>query len=205
MRADSPVVTDVPALRAAIAGRTRLVLEGERQAAVLVPIIAHADGPSLLLTRRTDTVGTHRGQVAFPGGRVDPEDADRVATAVREADEEIGLRLHDLDVLGALDDVVARGQTVVTPVVAMVRGRPTFVPSPHEVARIFTIPISDLQIAEGWRTQPVTWKGRVWPMYFFDYDGETLWGVSAYITLKLLSLLPGGTPFTPPDTDPRTI
>lgn len=199
------MTTDVARLRAALAERDRLILDGERQAAVLVPIIAHADGPSLLLTRRTDTVGTHRGQVAFPGGRVDPEDADRVATAVREADEEIGLRRPDLKVLGHLDDVVARGSTVVTPVVAMVRGLPTFVPSPYEVARIFTIPIAALQIAEGWRTQPVSWKGRTWPMYFFDYDGETLWGVSAYITLKLLGLLPGGAPFTPPDTDPRTI
>lgn len=205
MGADSPGTTDVAALRTALTAHSRLVLDGDRQAAVLVPIITHADGPSLLLTRRTDTVGTHRGQVAFPGGRVDPEDADRIATAVREADEEIALRFDDLSVLGLLDDVVARGSTVVTPVVAMVRGRPTFVPSPYEVARIFTIPIAALQIAEGWRTQPVTWKGRTWPMYFFDYDGETLWGVSAYITLKLLSLLPGGAPFTPPDTDPRTI
>lgn len=213
MGADSPGTTDVAALRAALTGRSRRVVDSDRQAAVLVPIITHADGPSLLLTRRTDTVGTHRGQVAFAGGRVDAEDADRIATAVREADEEIGLKRVDLTVLGLLDDVVAptprddviaRGSTAVTPVVAMVRGRPTFVPSPYEVARIFTIPVAALQIAEGWRTQPVTWKGRVWPMYFFDYDGETLWGMSAYITLSLLSLLPGGAPFSPPNTDRRT-
>lgn len=188
-----------------LAGRKRLILPGDQRAGVLVPILAEADGPALLLTRRTETVGTHRGQVAFPGGRVDPEDADIIETALREADEEIGLQRSASEVLGLLDDVVARGRTVVTPTVAWLPGRPALEANPAEVARIFTIPIAAMQIAEGWRTQTVSWKGRTWPMYFFDYDGETLWGVSAYITLKLLAFLPGGTPFDPPDTDPRDL
>lgn len=196
-------VLDAGALTALLQGRERVVLEGERHAAVLVPIVMEADGPALLLTRRTDSLSTHKGQVAFPGGRVDPEDVDHVDTALREAEEEIALHRADCTALGVLDDVIARGSIVVTPVVAQVHGRPALVPSPHEVARIFTIPIAALQIAESWRTQTVAWKGRSWPMYFFDYDGETLWGVSAYITLHLLGLLPGGAPFTPPTGDPR--
>lgn len=193
---------DTASLATRLASRARLTLEGDRRAGVLVPLIAEADGPALLLTRRTETVGTHRGQVAFPGGRVDPEDADLIETALREADEEIGLARGELEVVGMLDDVIARGSVVVTPTVAWLPGRPTLEANPAEVARIFTIPLAAMQIAEGWRTQTISWKGRHWPMYFFDYDGETLWGVSAYITLKLLGFLPGGAPFDPPDTDP---
>lgn len=196
---------DPSALAGRLAAHSRVTLEGERHAGVLVPILLEADGPALLLTRRTETVGTHRGQVAFPGGRVDPEDADLIETALREADEEVGLARDEVRVLGMLDDVIARGSTIVSPTVAWLPGRPTLAANPAEVARIFTIPIAALQIAEGWRTQTISWKGRSWPMYFFDYDGETLWGVSAYITLKLLGFLPGGAPFTPPDADPRAI
>jgi 8-oxo-dGTP pyrophosphatase MutT (NUDIX family) len=198
-----PGVLDAGALAAMLGSRDRLTLVGERHAAVLVPIVQTADGPALLLTRRTDTLSTHQGQVAFPGGRVDPEDVDRVDTALREAEEEIALARANCTVLGLLDDVVARGKVVVTPVIAQVHGRPALTPNPAEVARIFTIPLAAMQIEEGWRTQTISWKGRTWPMYFFDYDGETLWGVSAYITLKLLNMVPGGAPFNPPDTDPR--
>ena len=182
-----------------LAARPRQALPAPRRAAILVPILDVDDAPSLLLTRRSQEVGSHQGQVAFPGGRMEPEDADAVANALREAHEEVGLDPALVEVLGLLDDIpTVTGTTMVTPVVGRVVGVPRFVAQASEVARIFTIPVVELQRVDRWQQRGISWRGQEWPMYYFDHDGETLWGMSAYVTLQLLSLLPGGSPFPPP-------
>jgi len=194
----------IDAIRARLAIRERYVWPSTKRAAVLVPIIDDGSGPlRLLLTRRTETIN-HAGQVAFPGGRVDPGDRDLIHTALREAFEEVALPADRVEVLGLLDDIPARDmRTGVTPVVGVVRDLPTLAPSPQEVARIFDIPLPALREAGGWVTrhrQDET--GRTWPLHYFDWDGETLWGLSAYITLQLLSMTPDGTPIRlPPPYD----
>lgn len=183
-------------LEARVRERQRRAIEAPRTAAVLVPLVFQPEGLSLLLTRRTEDLSTHRGQVAFPGGRAEPTDLDPIDTALRECEEEIGLHRGFVQVLGMLDDFpTVDGSMVVTPVLAVVPTLPALRPQPSEVARIFSIPVPLLQRPEGWRVEEVPWRKSRWPLYHFDHDGETLWGLSAYITLMVLALVEGGSPF----------
>ncbi len=182
---------DIEALREAIAQRQRRVRSKAKHAAVLVPIICDDDPPRILLTRRTETLPTHKGQVAFPGGRTEPSDTDVVDTALREAMEEIALPRSHVDVIGCLDDYpTVTGDTMVTPVISVVRDLPELKAEAGEVARIFEIPVAALMEEERWYSREWEFEGRPHPVYYFDWDGETLWGLSAFITLQVLDLLP---------------
>ncbi len=190
---------NLTALKSRLAGRPRRAMARPAAAAVLVPVVDDGGPRRLILTRRTEHLPTHAGQVAFPGGGIDPGDQGPVDAALREAREEIGLPPSRVEVLGLLDDFpTVTDRVVVTPVVGRLVEVPKLVPEPGEVARIFSIPVADLLDPSGWRTQDFERGGRTWPVYFFDYDGETLWGLSAYIVLHLLDLLPEGAPFALP-------
>lgn len=187
-------------LQKALRTRPRRVLEHERRAAVLVLVIDDGGPLRILLTRRTEDTPTHKGQVAFPGGGLSPGDADAIAAALREAEEEVGLDRNAVEVLGLLDDFpTVNWASVVTPVVARVRRLPALRPDPREVARIFEIPLNSLRAPEAWRIQTVERQGIVWPVFFFPWDGETLWGLSAYIAMSLLAETPEGAPHPMPD------
>jgi len=185
----------IASLRDRLPKRARRVLERPQRAAVLVPILDDGGALRLLLTRRTLDLPTHAGQVAFPGGSVEPGESDPVKTALREAEEEIGLPAEAVEVLGLLDDFPTRTDAVsVTPVVGILR----FVPRLHaraaEVARIFDILIADLTQADRWtwREEP-RGERRLW-VYYFLHEGETLWGLSARIVLHLLEVSDLGSP-----------
>ena len=187
-------------LKNALGSRPRRVLEHERRAAVLVPVIDDGGPLRLLLTRRTEDTPTHKGQVAFPGGGLAAGDADAVAAALREAEEEVGLGRDAVEVLGLLDDFpTVNWASVVTPVVARVRRLPTLTADPREVARIFEVPLTSLREPDRWRIQSVERQGISWPVFFFPWDGETLWGLSAYITMSLLAETPDGAPHPMPE------
>ncbi len=111
------------------------------EAAVLIAIVLR-DEPMLLLTERTQHLSTHSGQVAFPGGKRDPEDVDAAATALREAQEEVGLDPALAEVLGSLPPYVTGTGFVVTPVVALVQPQVRYQPNPHEVADLFEVPLA---------------------------------------------------------------
>ncbi|MFN3202169.1 MAG: NUDIX hydrolase [Bradymonadia bacterium] len=182
--------------------RTRRVLDRPRHAGVLVAIIDDGGPLRVLLTRRTEQLKSHSGQVAFPGGSAEPGDADIIQTALREAHEEVGLPPEAVDVWGILDDFpTIRDDMAVTPVVGRVTALPELIPQPSEVARIFTIPMAALTQAEGWEIKTMPHRRKDWPVYFFEYDDETLWGLSAYITLHVLSLSSVGAPFNLPWND----
>ncbi|MCX7609644.1 MAG: CoA pyrophosphatase [Anaerolineales bacterium] len=161
-------------------------------AAVLLPLARREDGWHILLTRRTDSVEHHKGQVSFPGGACDPQDSGPEATALREAEEEIGLHPTDVRLLGRLNDIVTITRYRVTPVVGVIPWPYSFRPAPGEVARIFTIPLVWLAQRQNYSEQPFTPLGQPRPVpvvIYREYDGEILWGASARIVLNFLDAL----------------
>src|SRR5262245_59000453 len=149
----------VPRLARAIEARARRLLapEGKTRAAVLVPLLAMDGDLHLLYTRRAATLPHHQGQVAFPGGTVDAErDPDAVATALREAHEEIGLRPDDVRVLGPLDDIeTMTSRFVIEPIGGLTPHPYAWTPSPREVDHIFTVRLADLLAPDAERRE--TW------------------------------------------------
>jgi 8-oxo-dGTP pyrophosphatase MutT (NUDIX family) len=163
-------------------------------AAVLVPLAGWNDEWQLVFTRRTDTVEHHKGQVSFPGGGCELDDATPEATALREASEEIGLAPADVRLLGRMNDIITITQYRVTPIVGVIPWPYQFRPEPAEVERIFTIPFPWLADSSNWDEQPITPPGSIRPfpvIRYHPYDGEILWGASARITLNLLRTVMG--------------
>jgi 8-oxo-dGTP pyrophosphatase MutT (NUDIX family) len=157
-------------------------------AAVLVPIVMRGplhDFPTVLLTQRTAHMSTHSGQIAFPGGKSDPSDADATATALREAHEEVGLEAEFVHVLGQLPTYVTGSAYVITPVVALVNPDFTLEANPVEVADIFEVPLEFLMNPSNHRRHEVIWRDttRQWfsmPYYDLDTGKEHfIWGATA--------------------------
>ena len=163
-----------------------------RAAAVLVPLTLIDDDWQVLYTRRTDIVEHHKGQVSFPGGATDPEDVNPQATAMREADEEIGLRQPDVRVLGELGEMLTVTNFMITPVVAVFPWPYTFKVHTIEVDRVFMLPLKWLANRDNWHEFIRKETGRSMISYF-PYDSELLWGVTARITvesIRAIGLLP---------------
>lgn len=172
-----------------VTGRTpQRVTDEERDAAVLVPVVQRADGPALLFTKRADHLGEHPGQMSFPGGGREPRDDDLRATAVREANEEIGLRPDEVDIVGRLDDIRTVTSYAVAPFVARIPDR-EYTPDEREVAEIVALPVAELIDESNYESER-----REHPRYgeaivhFFHVDGYTVWGATAQILVQLLEL-----------------
>lgn len=153
-------------------------------AAVLVPIVDRPE-PGVILTVRTDTVRRHPGQIAFPGGRIDPGDGGPVAAALREAEEEIGLGRSDVEVIGIADSYRTITGYEVTPVVAVVRPDLEFVPQPSEVAAIFEAPLYYLLEPAHQIVRTIMWQGRERCYYEIDWEGRRIWGATAAMIVNL--------------------
>ena len=153
-----------------------------RQAAVLLPLYENESGPHLVLTKRTEMVPTHKGQISFPGGGFKETDGDLLATAVREAEEEIGLRPKDVEIVGALDDTfTVSSRHVVRPFVGFVPYPYPFHPEPFEIERLIHLPISALLGGAPFREEVWEREGRPLTVFFYEYDGDTIWGLTARI------------------------
>lgn len=161
-------------------------------AAVLMPVVMR-EQPTLILTQRTDHLSTHSGQVALPGGRVDPEDGGAVPAALREAQEEIGLAPALVEVLGTLPEYVTGTAFHVTPVVGLVRPDFELVPNPHEVAAVFEVPLAFLMDPANHRLHALSFEGQVRHWYSMPYaDGESerfIWGATAGMLRNLYHFL----------------
>jgi 8-oxo-dGTP pyrophosphatase MutT (NUDIX family) len=187
-------VSDLPGyLRAELASRpaaTRAEWD-TRPAAVLVPLYQDKGAWHVLFTQRTHLVESHKGQVSFPGGRVDPEDPDRIATALREAEEEIGLRREDVTVLGQLDELLTVTQYRVTPIVGVFPWPYPFVTSEAEIAAVFGVPLrwlADPTNLEIQYREPLVAGPKV-PVYYLHYGNYTIWGATARMLIDLLEVL----------------
>lgn len=152
-------------------------------ASVLVPLVLRDGGLTVLLTERTSHLSNHSGQIAFPGGKADPEDSSATNTALREAEEEIGLSRRDVQVLGSMPIYTTGSAFIVTPVVALVQSGYAMTPNPHEVADVFEVPLAFLMNPANHRRHAVEWAGshREWfSMPYTDAVTERfIWGATA--------------------------
>ena len=166
--------------------------ESPRPAAVLIPFLSSGSAWHILYTRRHSDLPEHSGQVAFPGGRADPEDLSPEQTALRESYEEIGLKPQDVRILGRLQDYLTITNYRVTPVVGVIPWPYELHPAEAEVSRVFTIPLDWLAQPENHAERPRQLPPPYAPakvVYFEPYDGEVLWGASARMTLNLVRAL----------------
>jgi 8-oxo-dGTP pyrophosphatase MutT (NUDIX family) len=157
-------------------------------AAVLIPLTFYDDEWHLLFTRRADAMSDHSGQVSFPGGHCDIEDETLEKTALREADEEIGLKAKDIQILGRINEVRTVTDFQITPIVGIFPWAYAFTISTLEVARVFTMPINWLSDSKNyWKFQHP--KAHHPTIAYHPYDGELLWGATARITVNFLKTI----------------
>ena len=164
-----------------------------RDAAVLIPVVDRGDEASVILTKRAETLANHSGQVAFPGGRIDPSDASPEDAALREAEEEIGLARAAVEVIGIADRYRTVTGFEVTPVVGVVPPGLPLAPHPGEVADMFEAPLYYLLRPEHQVVRSAMWRGRERHYYEIEYEGRRIWGATAAMIVNLsrrLALVP---------------
>lgn len=162
---------------------------GTTAAAVLIPVIAQAQGLTVLFTQRTQHLKSHSGQVSFPGGRAEPGDASAEFTALREAQEEIGLALERVEILGRLPEYHTRTGFRVTPVIGLIQPPLELTPDPREVESVFEVPLSFLLDPANRQRRTRELQGRSVGFYVFEYQGHMIWGATAGMLVNLHKML----------------
>ncbi|HJQ60424.1 MAG TPA: CoA pyrophosphatase [Vineibacter sp.] len=160
-----------------------------RPAAVLVPLVDRGPGLTVLLTQRTADMPSHAGQIAFPGGRRHLDDADLVATALRETEEEIGVGRQLVDVVAPIDNYVTGSGYLITPIVGFVAPRFELKPDPREVADIFEVPLAFFLDPANHHVHSRTWQGRERRYYAMPYGERYVWGATAGMLKNLWRIL----------------
>jgi 8-oxo-dGTP pyrophosphatase MutT (NUDIX family) len=164
-----------------------------RPAAVLVPLVDRREGVTVLLTQRTEDMPSHAGQVAFPGGRRQPDDVDAVATALRETEEEVGLHRRFIDIVGAVDQYRTGTGFEITPVVGIVRTGFITQADPREVADVFEVPLQHFLDERNHRVDSrKVAEGRERRYYAMPYGERYIWGATAGMLKNLQFILNGG-------------
>ena len=158
-------------------------------AAVLIPVIAHPAGMTLLFTQRTTHLKSHAGQVSFPGGRAEPGDASAEFTALREAEEEIGLSRDRVEILARLPDYRTRTGFRVTPVVGLVTPPLALAPDPREVESVFEVPLAFLLDPNNRQQRTREFQGTTVGYYVFEYQDRVIWGATAGMLVNLYRML----------------
>jgi 8-oxo-dGTP pyrophosphatase MutT (NUDIX family) len=172
--------------------RVKNFLQDERltRSAVLIPLFTKEGEYHILFTKRTDKVKHHKGQISFPGGRLERKDPNLLATAMREAQEEMGISPDDVKVLGELDDCCTfSSDFCVSPFVALIPYPYKFRVNPHEIDEVIEVPLLELLDESKVRQEMRVKDGLPFPVYFFQYKNYTIWGATARILKQLLDLL----------------
>jgi 8-oxo-dGTP pyrophosphatase MutT (NUDIX family) len=163
-----------------------------RQAAVLLPLYQSQAGHYLILTKRTEDVPTHKGQIGFPGGGFEEGDGDLLTTALRETQEEIGIEPGDVEVIGTLDDTVTvTSRHVVRPFVGFVPHPYPCRLDPFEIERLIHLPILPLLSGAPFREEVWERDGQPVVVYFYEYAGDTIWGLTARILKQFVETVGG--------------
>jgi len=160
-----------------------------RPAAVLVPLIEHPAGMTVLLTQRTAHLSAHAGQIAFPGGRIEEVDVDAIAAALRETEEEVGLPRELVSVIGRLDTYVTGTGFEITPIVGVVNPLYTLKIDPYEVAEAFEVPLSYILDSRNHNRTERESAGRTRVFFVLPYEGRNIWGATAGILVNLAEVL----------------
>ena len=181
----------VDQIRTILSSRKRRVIEHPpfSHAAVLVPLFKKGEDCHLLFTKRSDQVKYHKGEISFPGGVVDEEDVELINTALREADEEIGLKKSDVQILGILDDIVTITQFIVTPIVGLFPYPYPFKVSEVEIAELIEVPLSSLLREKSFSEKEMIRGGQKEIVYAYQYEKHIIWGATARILKQFLDLI----------------
>lgn len=175
---------DAPALLRGDLREGVIETEAAIAAAVLVAVTDRRD-PGVILTRRTDSLRSHAGQIAFPGGRVDPDDDGPVAAALREAREEIGLSPDRVELIGQADRYRTVTGFEVQPVVGVIPPDLAFAPEPGEVAAVFEAPLAYVLDPANHEEVSMDWEGRVRHYHEINWNGHRIWGATAAMLVNL--------------------
>lgn len=164
---------------------------GARPSGVLIPVYDEGDGAVVVLTRRSQHLRAHKGEVSFPGGRQEPGEAPH-ETALREAHEETGLDPAHVELVGELDPLATySSRSLIVPFVGLLDARPRLVAQESEVEAILHVPLAELLDPEAYREE-LWWFGDGYhPLHFFEIVGDTVWGATARILHQLLSITTG--------------
>jgi len=178
-------------IQTALSSRQRKVIEHPSfaRAAILVPLFEKEEKCHILFTKRTDQVKYHKGEISFPGGVFDEGDLELERTALREADEEIGLKEHDVHLMGVLDDIVTITEFIVTPFVGHIPYPYPFKTSPVEIAEMIEVPLSSLLEKDCFSEREIIRMGRKEMVYAFQYKNHVIWGATARILKQFLDLI----------------
>ena len=179
-------------LRSRLSERERLIDNDQaaKRAAVLAPFFKHKGEYHLLFTLRTSNLPTHKGDVSFPGGRMDQKDASLLDTALRESKEEIGLLPADVQTIGPLDDLRTHASNyIVTPYVGVIPYPYSFQPNDWEVAEIFSVPFSFLKDLSNLNDETWIHDGEAIPIQTYRYEGYKIWGATQRMIANLLEIL----------------
>lgn len=159
-----------------------------KPAAVLLPLYTHRGEDWILLTQRTDSLREHRGQISFPGGKFDAEDRCLKSTALRESWEEVGLQPRDVKVLGMLDLFPTFNHYLIYPFVGRMPWPYSLKPNPAEIAQLIHVPLKALMAPDKPRVDSREYRGKVYPLYFYEHQEHTIWGITGHILHNFLNL-----------------
>lgn len=179
---------DIARIERALAGYPLRTIDanGLHAAAVLLPLYVRDGEETVLFTRRTEHLNHHRGEISFPGGRRHPEDADLLATALRETEEEMGIRPADVTALGRLDDFVSVHGYHVVPFIGTFPWPYPFRADPREIAEVIEVPLATLRDPGIWRQEDWRHQGRHYPVHFCTVGAHEIWGLTAAILRQFL-------------------
>jgi 8-oxo-dGTP pyrophosphatase MutT (NUDIX family) len=162
---------------------------GLKESAVLIPLRSGPSGLEIVLTKRSEQLRKHAGEISFPGGRKDPEDPSLVHTALRETWEEVGIPPHDVQIYGALLRMPTVTGFAITAYVGEFTPTTPLIPNPEEIDELIVAPIGELANPEIHRVEDLPWHGETYPVHYFDFRNHNVWGATGFMLHEFFRFL----------------